>query len=83
MSTIIGMHYSLASWRCRETPHLVRRVCRVAEHFPSGGGYERATILFVTDPWEDGDQHINLEDLRARIRSLSDVDLLRYVHDES
>jgi len=38
----------------------------------------RATIPVVADPWEDGDKHIDLEEIRAHLRRLSDADLLRY-----
>jgi hypothetical protein len=46
--------------------------------FRAEAGIERATIPFVADPWEDGDQHIDVEEIRAHIRRLSDPDLLRY-----
>ena len=36
-----------------------------------------ATIPFVADPWEDGDKHIDVEEIRPHIRRLSDFDLLR------
>jgi hypothetical protein len=32
----------------------------------------------VADPWEDGDKHIDVEEIRAHIQRLSDFDLLRY-----
>ena len=35
------------------------------------------TIAFVADPWEDGDEHIDVEAIRAQIRKLSDAELSR------
>jgi hypothetical protein len=29
------------------------------------------------DPWEDGDEHIDVEAIRAQIRKLSDAELIR------
>jgi hypothetical protein len=29
------------------------------------------------DPWEDGDKHLDIEAIRARIRKLSDAELIR------
>jgi hypothetical protein len=31
----------------------------------------------VHDPWEDGDKHVDVEEIRTRIRKLSDAELIR------
>jgi hypothetical protein len=31
----------------------------------------------VRDPWEDGDKYVDVEAIRAKLRKLSDVELIR------